>query len=63
MNLNDIPITTHELRAAYNRAPALRFLGLSFERACAAPLILWSLKRSALAVRRSLTFPIQSRLL
>jgi hypothetical protein len=55
--------TTAELRESFNRAPLMRLRGWTFERACAAPLILWALKKSALARRRSDPLPTQGSLL
>ena len=57
------PPTTDELRAAFNRCTELRFAGWSFERALAAPLVLWSLQKSALAARRTHQLPAQPRLI
>lgn len=53
------PVTTDELRAAFNRCTGLRFAGWTFERAQAAPLVLWALQKSALAARRSHHLPAQ----
>ena len=41
--------TTSELRAAFNRAPALRFVGYSFAKALATPLVRKALIGSAKA--------------
>ena len=57
--MNAAAPTTDELHAAFNRAPLLHLRGWTFERACAAPLVLWALKKSALATRRSM--PIENR--
>lgn len=59
--MNDLP-TTDELRAAFNRAPLLHLRGWTFERACAAPLVLWALNKSALAARQK-NHPAQPRLI
>ena len=55
--------TTAELRAAFNRAPLLHLRGWTFERACAAPLVLWALEKSALAARQTHHHPAQPRLI
>ncbi len=55
--------TTAELRESFNRAPLMRFSGWTFDRACAAPLILWALKKSALARRRGVHHPSQGSLI
>lgn len=55
--------TTAELRAAFNRAPLLHLRGWTFERACTAPLVLWALKKSALAARQTHHHPAQPRLI
>ena len=60
--MNDSP-TTDELRAAFNRAPLLHLRGWTFERACAAPLVLWALNKSALAARQKNHHPAQPRLI
>jgi len=60
--MNDSP-TTDELRAAFNRAPLLHLRGWTFERACAAPLVLWALNKSALAARQTHHHPAQPRLI
>jgi len=57
------PPTTAELRESFNRVPLMHLRGWTFERACAAPLILWALQKSALARRRSEHLPVQERLL
>jgi len=57
------PVTTAELRAAFDRARLLRFSGWTFERALAAPLVAWSLHKSAIAARRRHHLPAQPRLL
>lgn len=54
--------TTAELRAAFNRAPALHLLGWTFERAQAVPLVRWALEKSALAARRAHHLPAQPAL-
>lgn len=61
--MNAAAPTTTELRAAFNRAPILHLRGWTFERACAAPLVLWALKKSALATRRKEHLPTQEWLL
>lgn len=58
---NTSPITTSELRLAYRRAGLWR-IGMSFERALAAPLVRWSMEKSAL-VRRRHGEPAQLRLI
>lgn len=56
-------ITTADLRLAYRRAGLWR-IGMSFEQACAAPLVRWALEKSALAGRRSgKQRPVQLRLI
>ena len=60
--MNDSP-TTDELRAAFNRAPILHLRSWTFERACAAPLVLWALNKSALAARQTHHHPAQPRLI
>ena len=61
--MNATDPTTAELRAAFNRVPLMRLRGWTFERACAAPLVLWALKKSALATRRKEHLPVQGWLL
>lgn len=56
-------VTTAELRAAFDRARVLRLSGWTFERALAAPMVRWSLEKSALAARRRHALPAQPRLL
>jgi hypothetical protein len=56
-------LTTAELRAAFDRARILRLSGWTFERALAAPLVAWSLQKSALAARRTAAGPVQPRLI
>lgn len=46
------PIPHADLRAAYDRAWTLRFLGISFERALADPLIRRGLQQQAISHRR-----------
>jgi hypothetical protein len=58
---NETPITTAELRLAYRRAGLWR-IGMTFEVACDAPLVRWSLTKSALAARRA-GVPAQLRLI
>lgn len=57
------PVTTVELRAAFERARVLHLYGWTFERAQAAPLVLWALQKSALAARRTHHLPAQPRLI
>lgn len=59
MSADTPPATTAELRAAFDRARVLRLTGWTFERAQAAPLVLWALHKSALAARRSHHLPAQ----
>lgn len=60
----DAAPTAAELRAAYNRSALRHHLrGWTFERACAAPLVLWALNKSALAARRTHHLPAQARLI
>lgn len=59
----DTPITIAELKAAFNRARLLHLAGWTFERALAAPLVAWSLQKSALARRRRQQLPAQLRLI
>ena len=61
--MNAADPTTDELRAAFNRVPILHLRGWTFDRACAAPLVLWALKKSALATRRKKQLPAQEYLL
>jgi hypothetical protein len=61
--MNATAPTTDELRAAFNRVPILHLRGWTFERACAAPLVLWALKKSALAARQKNHHPAQPRLI
>lgn len=56
------PPTTAELRAAFDRARVLHLSGWTFERAQAAPLVLWALQKSALAARRAHHLPTQPSL-
>lgn len=60
--VDTIPTTT-ELRAAFKRARVLHLSGWTFQRAMAAPLLRWSLEKSALAARRRHALPIQPRLI
>ena len=60
--MNTTAPTTAELRAAFNRAPLLHLRGWTFERACAVPLVLWALGKSALAHRQKNNLPAQPRL-
>lgn len=55
-------ITTQERKDAYTRAGLWR-MGMSFAAAQAAPLVLWSLEKSALAARRRHALPLQADLL
>lgn len=57
------PITTAELRAAFDRARVLRLSGWTFQRAIDTPLLRWSLEKSALAARRRHALPTQPRLI
>lgn len=54
--------TAAELRAAFNRAALLHLRGWTYQRACTVPLVLWALKKSALAHRRTHHQPAQPRL-
>ena len=57
------PVTTAELRAAFDRARVLHLRGWTFARALAVPLVAWSLEKSALAARRTHQLPAQPRLI
>ena len=57
------PPTTAELRAAFDRARRLHLRGWTFARAMAAPLVAWSLQKSALAARQTHHLPAQPRLI
>lgn len=57
------PVTTDELRAAFNRARLLHFHGWTFERALTVPVLVWALEKSALAHRQSHGLPSQPRLI
>jgi hypothetical protein len=57
------PPTTDELRQAFDRAAALRFLGWTFEKALAVGYMRWSLEKSAIAARRTHHLPAQPRLI
>ena len=59
MSVAELPPTTAELRAAFDRARVLHFYGWTFEGAQAAPLVLWALQKSALAARRTHHIPAQ----
>ncbi len=63
MSRDTTPATTAELRAAFDRARLLRLSGWTFDRAMAAPLVAWSLQKSALAARRTHNIPAQPRLI
>lgn len=58
-----IPATTDELRAAFSRVPLLHLLGWTLDRAMAAPLVAWSLEKSALSYRKTHHLPAQPRLI
>lgn len=57
------PVTTDELRAAFNRVPGMCLRGWTFEKATSNDLIRWSLEKSALAYRKSHQLPAQPRLI
>lgn len=57
------PPTTDELRAAFNRARELRFLGWTFARAVAVPYLLRSLTHAAITRRQTHHLPAQPRLI
>jgi hypothetical protein len=59
----DIPPTTDELRAAFNRAPLLHMRGWNFEKSIAVPYVRWALEKSALAHRQKHHLPAQPRLI
>lgn len=63
MNTDPIPVTTDELRAAFNRVPGMCLRGWTFEKCIAVDLIRWSLEKSALAHRQSQNHPAQMRLI
>lgn len=54
---------TPDLRAAFDRAPALRFIGYRFERALATPLVRKALEGSAKAHAAHAPAPAQAVLL
>ena len=58
-----IPPSTDELRAAFNRCRGLHLAGWTFQRACDAPLVRWSLTKLALATREKHHLPAQPRLI
>lgn len=60
--IRSFPLTTTELRAAFNRARVLHLRGWTFERAMSVHYIAWSLGNSALAARRTHNLPAQPRL-
>lgn len=60
---SQIPPTTAELRAVFNRLPAMRLKGWTFEKAMAVDYIRWSLEQSALATRQRHHLPAQLRLI
>lgn len=57
------PPTTAELKAAFNRASVLRFMGWTFAEAMAVSYMRTSMERSALAVRQRHHHPAQLRLI
>lgn len=57
------PPTTDELRAAFNRAAYLHFLGWTFDKAMAVDYMRWSIEKSAIAARRTHHLPAQPRLI
>jgi hypothetical protein len=57
------PPTTAELRAAFERAAYLKFIGWTFDKAMAVDYMRWSLTRSALAARHTHHLPAQPRLI
>ncbi len=59
---SQIPPTTDELRAVFNRLPAMRLKGWTFEKVMSVDYIRWSLERSALAYREKYSLPAQPRL-
>lgn len=59
----DITPTITELRAAFDRARVLHLSGWTYQRAMAAPLVRWSLEKSALAHRHAHHLPAQPRLI
>ncbi len=63
MSPDTTPPTTTELRAAFDRARLLHLRGWTFARAMAAPLVAWSLQKSALAARQTHQLPAQPRLI
>lgn len=58
---HELPPTTDELKAAWQRANLWR-LGVSFSEAMARPLVRWAMEKSALATRRSNKLPAQPAL-
>ena len=57
----ELPPTRQELLAAYTRS-GLWLAGVQFEAALARPLVLWAMKKSALAARRRDRLPVQPAL-
>jgi hypothetical protein len=57
------PVTTDELRQAFDRVPGMRFYGWTFEKAVGNDLIRWSLEKSALSFRNTHHLPAQPRLI
>lgn len=57
------PVTTDELRQAFNRVPGMCLRGWTFERAISVDLIRWSLEKSALSYRKTHHLPAQPRLI
>lgn len=55
--------TMDELRAAFTRAALLHLRGWTFARALATPVVAWSLRRSAVAHRKTHHLPAQPRLI
>lgn len=61
--MSQIPPTTDELRAAFQRARLLHLYGWTFDKAMAAPYVAWALEKSALAARQKHHHPAQPRLI
>lgn len=58
----EIPVTTDELRAAFNRLPGMHLRGWTFQKAMAVDYIRWSLEQSVLSARARHNLPAQPRL-
>lgn len=54
--------TTAELKEAF-KASRLWVFGVTFERAIASPLVMWSLRHDVMAARKKYQSPLQPRLI